>query len=60
MLTTINFLECITAGVGLQVDLEEGTLLQLSCILTMTGSTTARGWLHCSNFPEKDKTDVQV
>ena len=43
---TINFLEHISAKVGLQVDLEEGTLPRLSCVLTMTDSTTARRWLH--------------
>ena len=57
---TINFIERIAAEVGLKVDLEEGTLPRLSCVLTMTNSTTARGWLHQSNFCEKDETDIQV
>ena len=42
----INFLERIASKVGLWVDLEEGTLPRLSCVLTMTNSTTVRGWLH--------------
>ena len=57
---TIKFLERIAAEVRLQIDLEEGNLPHLSCVLTMTDSTTARKWLHWSNFREKDKTDVQV
>ena len=57
---TINFLEPIVAKVGLRDHLVEGTLLRLSCICTMTDSTTARRWLHWSNFCEKDETKVWV
>ena len=47
---TINMLEHLAAVICPWVDLIENNLPHYSCILAMTDSTTAAGWLRKSNF----------
>ena len=49
---TINMLEHIASIIGPWIDLIESNLPVFSCILSMTDSTTAAGWLRKSNFQE--------
>ena len=57
---TLNFLEFIAAIIGPWVDLLEGNLPPLSCILSGTDSTTAEGWLHRTNFSASSATPEDV
>lgn len=50
---TLNTLEFMAAVIGPWIDLIEGRLPPLSCILACTDSTTGAGWLHRSNFRER-------
>ena len=47
-------LEHIAAIVGPWIDMIENKMPKLSCILSMTDSTTAAGWLRKSNFQDKE------
>ena len=47
---TINMLEHLAAVIGPWVDMIEGNMPKLSCILSLTDSTTTAGWLKKSNF----------
>ena len=58
---SLNMLEFIAAFVGPWIDIIEGNLPPLSCVLAHTDSTTADHWLHRSNFREfyKDGEEQQ-
>ena len=45
-------LEFLASIIGPWIDLVEGNLPPLSCILSMTDSTTSAGWLRKSNFTD--------
>ena len=57
---TLNFLEWLACQIGPLVDIKEGNMPRLSCVLSMTDSTTAAGWLRKSNFKEDDEGEVQL
>ena len=47
---TLNMLEFVAAVIGPWIDIIENNLPPMSCILSMTDSTTTNGWLRRSNF----------
>ena len=49
---TLNMLEFLAAVIGPWIDTLENTLPPMSCILSMTDSTTTNGWLRKSNFDD--------
>ena len=55
-------LEFIASTIGPWIDLIEQTLPPLSCILSMTDSTTSAGWLRKSNFTDdsEDESDAHL
>ena len=57
---TLNMLEHIAAIIGPWIDIIEGNLPPLSCILSMTDSTTAEGWLRKSNFKCSDDESEEM
>ena len=57
---TVNMLEHLAAVISPWVDLIEGNLPPLSCILSMTNSTTAARWLRKSNFQESEKESPEM
>ena len=59
-LATLNFLERIACEIGPWIDIHKGNLLQYLCILSMTDSTTAAGWLRKSNCQEVDENEIQI
>ena len=56
----IKLLERLGCAIGPRVDLKEGQLPAFSCILSITDSTTAEGWIKKSNFREEDDSDVST
>ena len=57
---TLNFLEFLGCQIGPLIDIEESNLPPLSCVLSITDSTTAAGWLKKSNFREELEGDMQL
>ena len=57
---TLNFLEWLGCQIGPLIDIEESKLPPLSCVLSMTDSTTAAGWLRKSNFREESEGEIQL
>jgi hypothetical protein len=55
-----NLLEHLAAIVSPWVDILAGRLHQQDCVLLMTNSTTAEGWLKKSNFTELGKSPAQA
>ena len=55
-------LEFVASTIGPWIDLLEGSLPPLSCILSMTDNTTTNGWLKKLNFPDdsEDETDAHL
>ena len=49
---TVNMLEHVAATIGPWMDMLSNDLPKLSCILSMTDSTTSAGWLRKSNFAD--------
>ena len=49
---SINFLEFLASGIELFLAIEEGELKPGDAFLSGTDNTTARGWMHKSNFAE--------
>ena len=49
---TVNMLEHVASTIGPWIDMLRGDLPKLSCVLSMTDSTTSAGWLRKSNFAE--------
>ena len=57
---TLNMLEHLGTIIGPWVDIIEENLPQFSCILAMSDSTTAAGWLRKSNFKESEKESPEM
>ena len=57
---TLNMLEFLASVVTVWVEILEGRVPPLSCILSMTDSTTTAGWLRKSNFQEEDENTDQL
>ena len=57
---TLNMLEFLASVVTVWVEISEGRVPPLSCILSMTDSTTTAGWLRKSNFQEDDENSEQL
>ena len=57
---TLNMLEHVAAIVGPWIDITEGNMPKLSCILSMTDSSTAAGWLRKSNFSESKNENKEL
>jgi hypothetical protein len=55
----INLLEHLTAIVPPWVDILAGQLKSQDCVLSMTDSTTAEGWLKKSNLSELGESQTQ-
>ncbi len=55
-----NFLKHLAAVIYPWVDILAGRLKNQDCILSMTDSTTAEGWLKKSNFSELGKSPIQA
>ena len=55
-----NLLEHLAAVISPWVDILAGRLNQQDCILPMTDSTTAEGWLQKSNFTKLRKSPIQA
>ena len=55
-----NLLEHLTAVISLWVYILAGCLNQQDCVLLMTDSTTAEGWLQKSNFTKLGKSLIQA
>ena len=55
---TLNMLEFVASTIGPWIDLLEDTLPPLSCILSMTDSSTTNGWLRKSNFPDDSEDEL--
>ena len=55
-----NLLEHLAAIVSLWVDIIAGRLNQEDWVLSMTGSTTAEGWLRKSNFTKLGEDPIQA
>eukprot|EP00978_Attheya_sp_CCMP212_P013560 scaffold34037_cov42-Attheya_sp.AAC.3 len=51
-LLNINILEFLAVVIGIWIEVLEGRLTPLSCILAMTDNTSAAGWVRKSNFSE--------
>jgi hypothetical protein len=54
-----NLLEHLAATISLWIDIIEGRLKPQDCILLMTESMTAEGWLQKSNFSELGESKLQ-
>ena len=54
---TLNMLEFVASTIGPWIDLIEQNLPPLSCILSMSDSTTSNGWLKKSNFNDDDEEE---
>ena len=57
---TNNLLEHLAAIVSPWVDILAGRLKSQDCVLSMTDSTTAEGWLRKSNFSELGESKLQA
>ena len=55
-----NLLEFLAAIITPWIDIIAGRLSCGDCVLSMTDSTTAEGWMHKTNFREVDDDQVQV
>ncbi len=55
-----NLLEHLAAIVSTWVDIIAGCLKREGCVLSMTDSTTAEGWLKKSNFSELGENPIQA
>jgi hypothetical protein len=55
-----NLLKHLAAVISLWVDILAGHQKNQDCILSMTDSTTAKGWLKKSNFSELGKSPIQA
>jgi hypothetical protein len=58
--TSINSLEFITCVIKIWVDDFHNSLEPESCLLSQTDSSSASGWLHKSNFAEKEDESIQL
>ena len=54
---TLNMLEHLAAVIGPWIDIIENNMPRFSCILSMTDSSTAAGWLRKSNFSNAKDED---
>ena len=57
---TNNLLEHLAAIISPWIDILAGRLQSEDCVLLMTDSTTAKGWLRKSNFSELGKRKLQA
>ncbi len=57
---TNNLLEYLVAIITPWIDLLVGHLKNSNCALSMTNSTTDKGWMQKSNFNEADKDPIQA
>ena len=57
---TLNMLEFVASTIGPWIDIIENNLPPLSCILSMTDSTTTNGWLRKSNFPDDSEDEYDA
>ena len=55
-----NLLEHLAAIISPWVDILAGRLKSQDCVLSMTDSTTAEGWLKKSNFRELGESPIQA
>jgi len=59
-LASNNLLEYLAAIISPWVDILAGRLKNQDCVLSMTDSTTAEGWLRKSNFSELGESPIQA
>ena len=57
---TLNMLEFVASTIGVWIDIIEKRVNNLSCILSMTDSTTSAGWLKKSNFQENESESKEM
>jgi hypothetical protein len=57
---TNNLLEYLTAIITPWIDLLNGQLKSGDCALSMTDSTTTKGWMQKSNFDKSSKEPIQA
>jgi hypothetical protein len=57
---TLNMLEHLGTIIGPWVDIIENNLPPFSCILAMSDSTTAAGWLRKSNFKDNESESTEM
>ena len=57
---TNNLLEHLAAIISPWIDILAGRLKSEDCVLSMTDSTTAEGWLRKSNFSELGESKLQA
>ena len=57
---TLNMLEFLASVVTVWLEIREGQVPPLSCVLSMTDSTTTAGWLRKSNFQEDGENHEQL
>ena len=57
---SINMLEHLASTIGPWLDMINNQIPPLSCILSMTDSTTSAGWLRKSNFADVGDTDPHM
>ena len=57
---TVNMLEHVAATIGPWIDIMNDELPKLSCLLSMTDSTTSAGWLRKSNFANEGESKSQM
>ena len=55
----INFLEFIAQVIGIWIDIEDGDITELDCILAMGDNTPSMGWLRRTNFRENDESNTE-
>jgi hypothetical protein len=55
-----NLLEYLAAVVSPWIDIRAGRLKPYDCVLSMTDSSTAEGWLRKTNFPEIGDSPIQA
>jgi hypothetical protein len=53
-----NLLEFLTAVISPWIDVIKGRLVAGDCTLSMTDSTTAKGWMQKSNFVKKGEDPI--
>lgn len=57
---TLNMLEHIATIIGPWIDIIEGNMPEYSCVLSMSDSTTAAGWLKKSNFQPSETESKEM
>lgn len=57
---TLNMLEFVASIISPWIDIIEDDLPELSCILSMTDSSTTEGWLRKSNFKENENESIEM